>query len=54
MIHVRAAVISVLVAFINVTERSSKPVLDLFGSSLFILSIKMSSMHSYACQLESL
>ena len=33
-----------LFAFINLIEISSKPVLDLFGKSLIILSIEMSSI----------
>ena len=39
----KAGIISVLIAFINLIEISSKPVLDLFGRSLIILSIEMSS-----------
>ena len=41
-IHVRAGIISVLITFINLIEISSKPVLDLFGRSLIILSIEIS------------
>ena len=40
----RAGIISVLIAFINLVEISSEPILDLSGSSLFILSIEMSSI----------
>ena len=40
----RAGIISVLIAFNNLIEISSKPVLDLFGRSLIILSIEMSSI----------
>ena len=43
-IHVGAGIISVLIAFISKSSKTSKPVLDLFGSSLIILSIEMSSI----------